>query len=95
MCWRVTRRNQGNIFRPSDLSLHPNAPQEPVRNGALQCTGMSNEATTNTRMPEAVRCSRMNLVDHEPLNPFSNLLIASFAAGQIGTVPLLQLSRTS
>ena len=46
-------------------------------------------------MPEAVRCSRMNLVDHEPLNPFSNLLIASFAAGQIGTVPLLQLSRTS
>jgi hypothetical protein len=84
--------SKGNSFRPSDLSLHPGAPRQPTRTGAVQCTGMSDALTTSNRMPARRFGSGGLLISHHPLHVRSRPLKRSLVLGRFiqGMAVLIQ-----
>jgi transcriptional regulator with XRE-family HTH domain len=58
----MSSEHAAKILSPSALSVHPSAPQEPVRSGASQCTDKADALVASYRVPPTMKCSRRNRV---------------------------------
>jgi hypothetical protein len=69
------------VAAPSDLSLHPGAPREPVLSGALQCSVMPDGVATSHRRSATAASSHPLELHGFGLEEFFEAVAAVLAAG--------------